>query len=361
MYSYNYLFDLTKKIFSTMGCSDKHSSTIAEVLLRAEIRNISSHGMLRIIDYYQLWKEGRINAVPNIAVVYESISTAVVDGDMAFGMIPAEFSMELAIKKARQAGTGWVATRNSNHFGIAGYYSMMALEHDMIGICVTNANPTVAPTFSVEKMLGTNPVAMAVPALNQPPFVADFSTTPVARGKVAMAEKKGEQLATGLIQDSDGVTTTDPSALRKGGAILPLGSDYIHGSHKGYCLGSIVDILSGVISGANFGPFVPPAVAYLPRKERETGAGMGHFFGAMRIDAFMPANEFKARMDEWIVSMRGAKPAAGHEKVLIPGDPEREWEKKLIKEGISVGPKVVEDIKLVTGELGIGFNPVSEM
>ena len=361
MYSYNHLFDLTKKIFSTMGCSDKHSSTIAEVLLRAEIRNIPSHGMLRIIDYYQLWKEGRINAVPNIAVVHESVSSAVVDGDMAFGMIPAEFSMALAIKKARQAGTGWVATRNSNHFGIAGYYSMMALEHDMIGICVTNANPTVAPTFSLEKMLGTNPVAMAVPALTQPPFVADFSTTPVARGKVAMAEKKGEQLAPGLIQDGNGVTTTDPAALRKGGAILPLGSDYIHGSHKGYCMSSIVDILSGVISGANFGPFVPPGVAYLPRKERETGVGTGHFFGAMRIDAFMPADKFKARMDEWIVSMRSAKPAAGHEKVLIPGDPEREWEVKLMKEGITVAPKVVEDINLVTGELCIDFDLASEL
>jgi LDH2 family malate/lactate/ureidoglycolate dehydrogenase len=360
MYSYNYLYDLTRKIFSGMGCSDEDSKTIAEILLKAEIRNISSHGMLRILDYFQLWKEGRISATPDIRVVHESVSTAVVDGGTAFGMIPAKFSMELAIDKARHAGTGWVATRNSNHFGIAGYYAMMALEHDMIGICVTNANPTVAPTFSVEKMLGTNPVAMAVPALNQPPLVADFATTPIPRGKVAIAEKKGEKLAAGLIQDSEGVTTTDPSALRKGGAILPLGSDYIHGSHKGYCMGSIVDILSGVVSGANFGPFVPPGVAYLPRKDRETGLGTGHFFGAMRIDAFMPADEFRARMDEWIESLRGSKPAAGYEKVLIPGDPEREWEEKIMKEGITIVPKVIEDMKLVTAELGIEFNPGSD-
>jgi len=194
MYSYNYLFDFTTNVFMKMGCSEENSKSIADVFLAAEIRDHASHGMIRIKEYYELWKAGRINVKPDVRIVYETPGTAVVDGDNAVGMVAARKSMKIAIEKAKNTGTGWVATRNSNHFGIAGYYSMMALEHDMIGICLTNANPLVAPTFSVTRMMGTNPVAVAIPALRQPPFVADFATTPIARGKLAVAEKKGEKV-----------------------------------------------------------------------------------------------------------------------------------------------------------------------
>lgn len=355
MYTYDYLFNFTRTLFEKMGCSKEDSLTIADILLKAELRNIASHGMLRLKDYHLLWKEGKINSKPNVKIIHETPSTAVVDGDLSFGMIGAKRSMELAIEKAKETGTGWVATRNSNHFGIAGYYTMMALEHDMIGLCVTNANPTVAPTFSIDRMLGTNPVAFAVPTKNQPPFIADFATTPIARGKISIAEKNGEKLPLGFVQDKEGLPTDDPATLRYGGAILPLGSDREHGSHKGYCMGAIVDILSGVVSGANFGPFVPPAVAYLPRKEKEVGLGTGHFFGAMRIDAFMPADEFKERMDEWIATFRAAKPAKGHDKVLIPGDIEREYEEQIMKNGIKLVPKVIDDMREVAAELGVDF------
>lgn len=355
MYTYDYLFNFTRSVFEKMGCSSEDSLTISEILLKAELRNIASHGMLRIKDYHLLWKEGRINTRPNVKIVHETPGTAVVDGDLSFGMIGARKSMELAIEKAAKVGTGWVATRNSNHFGIAGHYAMMALEHDMIGICLTNANPTVAPTFSLDRLLGTNPIAFAVPAMKQPPFVADFATTPIARGKISIAEKNGEKLPLGFVQDKYGQPTDDPETLRYGGAILPLGSDREHGSHKGYCLGSIVDILSGVVSGANFGPFVPPAVAYLPRNPKEVGTGTGHFFGAMRIDAFMTPSEFKERMDEWIGTFRASKPATGHDKVLIPGDVEREYEEKIMRDGIKLVPKVREDLKSVAAELGVDF------
>ncbi|MCU0454775.1 MAG: Ldh family oxidoreductase, partial [Bacteroidales bacterium] len=204
MYTYNYLFDFTRSVFLKMGCSDHDSEAIAEVFMAAEIRDHASHGMIRIKDYYELWKAGRINVNPDIKVVHESPSTAVVDGDNAVGMVAARKSMELAIQKAEKAGTGWVATRNSNHFGIAGYYAMMALGHDMIGVTLTNANPLVAPTFSISRMMGTNPIAVAIPALKQPPFVADFATTPIARGKLAVAEKKGEKVAFGFVQDKTG-------------------------------------------------------------------------------------------------------------------------------------------------------------
>ena len=356
MYTYGYLFDFTKHVFLKMGCSEKDSAIIAEVFLAAELRGHPSHGMIRIKDYYELWKARRINTVPEVVVVHESPSTAVVDGDNAVGMVAARKSMEIAIEKAKTAGTGWVATRNSNHFGIAGYYSMMALEYDMIGICLTNANPLVAPTFSISRMMGTNPIAVAIPAMKQPPFVADFATTPVARGKLAVAEKKGEKVPFGFVQDKTGKPSDDPAILKSGGSMLTLGGDRVHGSHKGFCLSSIVDIFSAVFSGANFGPFVPPSVAYLPVLEKKVGEGTGHFFGAMRIDAFQPANEFKAKMDEWIETFRSAKPAEGQESVLIPGDPEREAEIINMRDGIKLVPAIKNDLVAIAEELGVNFN-----
>lgn len=354
-YSYNYLLDFTRDVFMKMGCSHSDATTIAEVFLAAEIRDIPSHGMIRLKDYYQLWQKGRIRTTPDIKVVHETPSTAVVDGDMAVGMVPAKKSMDLAIEKALKTGTGWVATRNSNHFGIAGYYSMMALKHDMVGICLTNANPLVAPTFSVSPMMGTNPIAVAIPAGEQPPLVADFATTPIARGKLAVAEKKGEKVAHGFVQDSRGYPSDDPAILKAGGSMLTLGGDRLHGSHKGYCLSALVDIFSAVFSGANFGPFVPPSVAYLPLLEEKVGEGTGHFFGAMRIDAFREASDFKAAMDKWIMTFRSAKPAEGQEKVLIPGDIEREAEARNMTTGIKLVPAVKEDIKTIAESLGVPF------
>jgi L-2-hydroxycarboxylate dehydrogenase (NAD+) len=355
MYTYRYLFDFTKNVFTKMGCSEHDSSVIAEVFMAAELRGHASHGMIRIKDYYELWKAGRINVAPLIKTVHESPSTAVVDGDNAVGMIAARRSMELAMEKAEKAGTGWVATMNSNHFGIAGYYAMMALSNDMIGICLTNANPLVAPTFSISRMMGTNPIAVAVPAGRHKPFVADFATTPIARGKLAVAEKKGEKVPYGFVQDQQGEPSDDPSILRRGGSMLTLGGDRTHGSHKGFCLSAIVDIFSAVFSGANFGPFVPPSVAYLPLLEKKTGKGTGHFFGAMRIDAFQPAEEFKARMDSWIDTFKSSVPSEGHKNIIIPGEPEREYEERLLREGISIVPAIKDDLVAIAADLGIQF------
>lgn len=355
MYDHRYLFDLTAGIFGKVGCPREDAEAVASVLVAAEMRGHASHGMLRVREYYDMWKAGRANPHPDVRVVHETPSTAVVDGDRCFGMVAGMKSMKLAIQKASETGTGWVATRNSNHFGIAGYYAMMALEHDMVGICVTNANPLVAPTWSVSPYLGTNPLAVAVPALNEPPFVADFATTPIARGKLAVAEKKGEKVPLGFVQDADGVPSDDPGILRRGGSMLTLGGDRLHGSHKGYCMTAVVDIFSALFSGANFGPFVPPSVAYLPVLDRKVGEGTGHFFGAMRIDAFRPAEEFRRSMDEWIQTFRNARTARGQEAVLIPGDPEREAEERGRREGITLVPSVVTDLKAIASELGIEF------
>lgn len=352
-HSYEQLFSFTKAFFEKTGCSPDDASDIADVFLAAELRGIGSHGLIRITDHYHLWKAGRLNTSPRIRIVHETPSTAVVDADNAIGMVAARFSMNTAIQKAMKAGTGWVACRHSNHYGIAGYYAMMALEHDMTGVALTNANPLVAPTFSVSRLLGTNPVAVAVPAGKHPPFVADFSTTPIARGKLEVAVKKGEKTLPGFVQDREGRATDDPDILRKGGAMLPLGGDRAHGSHKGYCLGAIVDILSALFSGANFGPFVPPSVAYLPVLEESRGKGTGHFFGAMRIDAFRDKEEFRAEMDRWIETFRKAKSAEGQPKVLIPGDIERENEKVIRRRGIELLPSLIDDLNKIAAETGM--------
>jgi L-2-hydroxycarboxylate dehydrogenase (NAD+) len=355
MYSIEYLEQFTRKVFLRMGCSPEDAQMITDVLMAAELRGIQSHGMLRIKNYFELWQAGRIKVEPRVRIVHESPSTAVVDGDSSFGMVAATKSMKIAIEKAGQAGTGWVSTRNSNHYGIAGYYSMMALPHDMIGICMTIANPLVAPTFSISRMLGTNPIAVAVPAGNNPPFVADFATTPIARGKLTVASGKGEKVPLGYVQDAEGVPSDDPDIIKHGGSMLTLGGTREQGSHKGYCLSAIVDILSAVLSGAGFGPFCPPSVAYLPVKKEKVGEGTGHFFGAMRIDAFMKPEEFKSRMDKWIETFRAATPVRGQERVLIPGDPERENQARISKEGVEVLAMVQKDLKEIADYMGIEF------
>lgn len=355
-YTYEYLEDFTRQFFKKMGCNDEDAAISTDVFMEAELRGFSSHGVIRIKDYYNLWKSGRVNLNPDIKIVHETPSTAVVDGDGGIGMVVGAKSMKIAMEKAEKVGTGWVATKNSNHYGIAGYYPSMALKKDMIGISLTNANPLVAPTFSLSRMLGTNPIAIGFPTLKHLPFLADFATTPVAHGKLTVSAKKGLEVSHGFVQDKDGNPSHNPDIIKEGGSMLPLGGDYAHGSHKGYILSSMVDILSGVLSGGNFGPFVPPFVGYLPPTNERVGEGTGHFFGAMRIDAFRPADEFKLKMDEWIDTMKNSKLIPGQTEVLIPGELEKRNELKMRKEGIPVIPAVVADIKAIADSLGLDFD-----
>lgn len=345
LYSHQQLFTFTKTIFQKIGCSESAAETAAISLLSADLSGVDSHGVARLTGYVRLWEVNRINANPNIKIIHETPSTGVVDGDAGLGLVVAPFAMQAAINKAKTVGSGWISVQNSNHFGIAGQYAMMALENDMIGIAMTNASALVAPTFSKERMLGTNPIAVAVPAGIEPPFVADFATTTAANGKLEILQRKNQPVPDGWVQNSEGGDSNDAHELKKGGALLPLGSDREHSSHKGYMLGSIVDIFSGVLSGANFGPWVPPFPAYVPMPENQPGKGIGHFFGAMRIDAFRTAEAFKTDMDLWIQRFRNAKPAEGFDKVIVPGDPEREMEADRRKNGIPLLDEVVTDLQ----------------
>jgi LDH2 family malate/lactate/ureidoglycolate dehydrogenase len=343
----------TQNIFLSMGCSNEHAALAADVLLLSDLRGIDSHGVARLIGYVRLWENKRINANPNITIVHETPTTATIDGDAGLGLVVAPFAMSLAIQKAEQYGSGWVSVRNSNHFGIAGYHTLMAVEKDMIGFAMTNASPLVAPTFSNERLLGTNPMCYAFPAGKYPPVVIDMATSAAANGKLEIAQRLGKQVPEGWIQDKEGNFTTDPHALKTGGSLLPLGSDREHGSHKGFGLSATVDILSAVLSGANYGPWVPPFVAFLDPPADPVGLGIGHFVGAMRVDGFRPVDEFKIHLDNWITRFKSASTIDPDQKVIIPGEPELEAETDRKKNGIPLVDAVVNDLNTLAEKFGI--------
>ncbi|WP_420318072.1 Ldh family oxidoreductase [Ekhidna sp.] len=353
IFSADELRRFAKNIFIKIGCPEDEAQQAADVLVSADLRGVDSHGVARLSGYIRLHEKNRLNATPNIQTTHETPSTAVVDGDLGLGLVVGPHAMKLAIEKAKNVGSGWVAVKNSNHYGIAGYHAMMALEADCIGISLTNASPLVSPTFSKERLLGTNPISIAIPTKNQPPFVLDMATTTAANGKLEVLQRKGQDAPEGWLQDQKGHITTDAKGLMKGGSMRPLGGDREHGSHKGYALGAVVDILSAVLSGANYGPWVPPFVAFIDPAPNPVGEGLGHFFGAMRIDAFRDGEEFKSHMDNWIERFRASETVNPEEKVLIPGDPEREMTADRLKNGIDLLDPVVKDLKELGEKLGV--------
>ena len=354
-YSFDRLHQFAVNLFIKIGCPNDQAIEAANVLLSADLRGVDSHGVARLVGYLRLYEKNRINPHPQLSVVHETPSTAVVDGDAGLGLVAGPYAMRLAIEKAKNVGTGWIAVKNSNHYGIAGYHAMMALEADCIGISMTNASPLVAPTYSKERLLGTNPIAVAVPAGDEPPFVADMATTTAANGKLEILQRKNESAPLGWLQDKEGQPTQAAQGIVEGGALLPLGGDREHGSHKGFILGSIVDILSAVLSGANYGPWVPPFVSFLDPDPNPVGEGIGHFFGALRIDAFRPAFEFKTHMDIWIKRFRNAETINETNKVIIPGDPERQMEQLRRKEGIPLLDTVVKDLQSLSEQYQVKF------
>ncbi|MEQ1553828.1 MAG: Ldh family oxidoreductase [Ferruginibacter sp.] len=352
---YEQLYTFTKNIFLKVGCTDTDATTATKTLLSADLRGVDSHGIARLSGYIRLWEAKRINTTPLIKIIHETPSTAVIDGDAGLGLVVAPYAMQIAISKAKNVGTGWVSVQNSNHFGIAGIHAMMALQNDMIGIAMTNASALVAPTFAKQKMLGTNPIAVAIPAGSEAAFVADFATTTAANGKLEIQQRKNKPVPKGWVQTHDGTDSTNANELKDGGALLPLGSNREGSSHKGYMLGSIVDIFSGVLSGANYGPWVPPFPAYIPMPLNMPGKGIGHFFGAMRIDAFRPAADFKTDMDNWIQAFKNAEPILPEQNVIIPGEPETAMEAERREKGIPIIESVINDLVLLGKKFGVDF------
>lgn len=342
-----------ERIFSHYGFSAENARQAADVLVSADLRGIDSHGVARLSGYLRLIEKNRINPAPNMKIVHETPSTATLDADGGIGLVSAPAAMDIAIEKAQNVGSGWVAIQNSNHFGIAAYHAMKALPHDMIGFAVTNASPLVTPALGAERMLGTNPICIVVPALHEPPFVLDMATSAASNGKLEIAERAGKSIPSGWLTKKDGSDSHSPAELKNGGMLLTLGSDMDHGSYKGYGLAAAVDILSGVLSGANYGPWVPPFVSFLDPLDNLPGKGIGHFVGAWRIDGFRPAEDFKKHMDQWIQRFRSTKPIETIHPVQIPGDKERDHQNHRIQHGIPLVEKVWNDLQNISAQSGI--------
>ncbi|MDQ4141126.1 MAG: Ldh family oxidoreductase [Bacteroidota bacterium] len=355
IFSAENLRQFTTQVFEYFKIPPADAALAADVLAYSDEHGIDSHGIARLNTYVDLLKADRINTHPEIKIIRGKGSVLTVDADNGLGLVVGPKCMEIAMQRAKEFGSGWVSVSNTNHYGAAGYYPVMALKEDLIGISMTNTTKGVAPFNGAEKMLGTNPIAIAFPALTEPPVLIDFASSTVAYGKVEIARRKGEKVPTGWCIDKDGHPTNDPAEMMEGGALLPLGSTEEGSGHKGYCLAAMVDILSAVLSGANWGPFATPFAIHVAQSSRQVGKGIGHFFGALDIEGFRDKTEFKQNMDDWIKTMRSTKPLPGSSGVLIPGDPERQAYQERMKQGVPVNKEVVASLEAIAKYTGIAL------
>ena len=332
-----------------MGVPPRHAGPAAEFLLLADLRGVDSHGVARLPFYAARFRRGLIDAGAELRVLREGPSTLAFDAGDGFGLTQAPRAMERCIDKAEETGICLATVGHSNHFGIAGAYALMAARRGLGGMAMTNASTLVVPTFGTQPMLGTNPIAIAVPTSTKgtsPPLVLDMSTSAVAWGKIEIARRAGSSIPLGWAVDDGGVPTTDPFAARW---LTPLGGARETSGHKGYGLGVVVDILCGPLAGAAWGAHV------LGSRGPDRPANVGHTFMAWRIDAFRDPEEFFADLAAMLAELRATPPAPGHEGtgVLVPGDPEIRAESVNRRLGVPVRPPVVEELRTLAGELGV--------
>jgi L-2-hydroxycarboxylate dehydrogenase (NAD+) len=330
-------------VFEKMGVEAADAHLGADVLVLADLRGVDSHGVSNMLkSYIGGYQSGYINPRPHWKVIRETPSTANIDSDRGLGIIITPKAMDLAIQKAKTVGVGMVTIGNARHLGMASYHSMLALKHDMIGVCMSSCPPAVVPTFGAEARLGTNPIAIAVPAKNEPPFVFDAATSSVAVNKVRIARRLGVKMDVGWIAGPDGtpiMEEADPPDTDTF-TLLPLGSTRELGSHKGYGLSCMVDILAGALTGFGFG-----AVPGRPN--------FGHYVAAYSIEAFTEVDGFKEMMDEWLRMLKSTKPAPGHDRVLVAGQPEAEVEADRRVNGIPLHPEVIQWLRDTCAELSV--------
>ncbi len=328
-------------IFEKVGVPPDDAELGADVLVLADLRGVDSHGVSNMLrSYLGGYQRGEINPRPNISVVRETAATASIDSDRGLGTIVTPKAMDIAIRKASEVGVGMVTIGNSRHLGMASYHAMRALEHDMIGICMTSAPPRMVPTFGAEPRLGTNPIAVAVPARNEPPFVFDAATSSVAQNKIEIARRLGADLEPGWLATDDGTPIMEEVPVPETYHLLPVGATRELGSHKGYGLACVVDIFAGVLTGFGYG-----AVPGRPN--------FGHYVAAYNVAGFDDPDHFKDEMDGWLQMMKSTKPAPGHDRVLVAGQPEAEMEEVRRKEGIPLHPEVVQWVRDTCAELSV--------
>lgn len=328
-------------VFVARGTPEEHARIVAEILVTADLRGVDSHGALNTVRYVTDIDTGNYTVPQTLEVVSESPATALLDNGNGFGFVGAHLAMSIAIEKARAHGIGMVTLRRGHHIGMAAYYPMMALEHDMIGMCVTNSTPHVRPVGGLGARVGTNPIAFAAPAGEERPFVFDMATSTVANGKIRLAYRLGLPVPEGwIVTAAEGAPITEaPDKAAEWWTMEPLGGSLLLGGHKGYGLGVMVDILAGVLSGGGF--------------SRELPAGHNQaWFMAIDIARFRPVDEFKAHMDAMIRELHATPPAPGSAGVLVAGDPEADVFERRTREGIPLQRSLVEEIRAKAAELG---------
>lgn len=340
-------------VFISKGFSSENAQLAATVLVEADLRGIDSHGVARLSGYIRLIEKNRINPAPQFKVEKRKKTMVHLDADQGIGLLSAPYAMNIANEITHDFGSGWVGISNSNHFGIAAFHSMMALKHDFIGFSMTNASPLVTPANGKQRMLGTNPICVAIPTLNEVPFVLDMATAAAANGKLEIAERVSKPIPTGWALTKNGDGSTDPCALKSGGMLLPLGGDADGAYHKGYGLGAWVDIFSGVITGANFGPWVPPFVSFLDPLPNQPGIGIGHFVGSWDIDGFQDKEVVKQKMDLWIKTFKETTPINIDNPVKVPGEIEHHLKLNRQIVGIPLVEAVAKDMEILSTTLNI--------
>ena len=337
------LTDFTTEALQKVGVPEEDARITARILVATDLRGIDSHGVNHLASFYiKGIKDGLINAKPQVKVFSQAPSTAIIDGDRGLGFVVGHRAMMEAIHRAEATGAGFVAVRNSTHFGAAGNYSMMALEHDMIGIALNQGGKGVVAPGSRGMGIGLNVISVAAPAKKEAPFVLDMCTGVVAWGKLELAEKDNAPIPEGWAVDMDGNPVTEVAKVT--GGILPLGGTPHLGAYKGFGLTTVVEILCATLSGGLSCP-----------EQKERTKIQVHFFGALRIDGFMPAGEFKERMDAMIKAHHELPKAPGVDRIYLAGEVEQETERQR-RQGIPLHPSVVASLQELAKELGIEYN-----
>ena len=342
-------------VFAGLGTPADDARICADVLIASDLRGIESHGVGRLKYYYDRMKRGQQRPVTQIEIVKETETTALIDGHHGMGHVIAHRAMEMAIAKARRYGLGAVSVRNSTHYGIAGYYPLMATEAGMMGLVVTNARPAIPPTFSVEPMLGTNPIAFAAPSDMDYPFCLDAATSITQRGKIEVAARAEKPLPEGQVIGPEGETLTDPGRIladlgKATAALLPLGgAGETLAGYKGYGLAVMVEILSASLSQ---GMFMKDLLGFEADGSRRPFM-LGHFFLAIDIEHFIPLEVSKHITGQIMRALQDARKAPGQDRIYVAGEKEFESEKRIRKQGVPVNANLREQLQTMRDELGI--------
>ena len=328
--------------FEKLGLGPAHANITADHLIFANLRGVDSHGVIRLKVYAERLRAGGTNARAQPQVVRQGEAEALIDADNGVGQVPAVQAMKLAIAKAKKVGVGLVGVRNSNHFGAAAFYAMMALEEKMIGFAATNSGPTMAPAGGREARLGNNPLAIAIPARKRLPIVLDMATGAVAWGKIFMAQQEKKKIPLSWALDKNGLPTDDPDKAADKGLIQPLGG------YKGYGLSLVIDIFTGILCGSAFSVQVKSLYRNVAQPSH-----CAHMCAAVRIERFMPFAQFCRRVDEIIDLMHSCPHASSVERIYVPGEIEHETQRRRLARGIPLNPVLKKELAALGDELGI--------